>query len=257
MIRNLVVPLMLVATVGAPLALPGQSPASSFVEPNSLSTPTTVVSSPRQPSAEHEGDSLVARQRYQAAIEAYSKAPEMTGTIWNKMGIAYQMMFNSREAMRCYKEAIRLEPRNPQFLNNLGTIYATQKEYGQADRFYRKALKIEPQSALVLKNMGTNLLAQRRYSKGWEAYQRAVKIDPQIFADHLSPRVENPQSVKDRGAMNYYMALGCVRSGYVDSALQYLRAALDEGFTTRKKIATESEFASLRANPAFQQLLSE
>jgi tetratricopeptide (TPR) repeat protein len=257
MIRTLVVSVMLVATIGAPLALSGQSPTSSFVEPDSLSSSTTLAPPPRQPSAEHEGDSLIARQRYQAAIEAYSKAPEMTGTIWNKMGIAYQMMFNPREAMRCYKEAIKLEPRNPQFLNNLGTIYATQKEYGQADRYYRKALKIDPQSALVLKNMGTNLLAERRYNKGWEAYQQAVKIDPQIFADRLSPRVENPQSVKDRGAMNYYMALGCIRSGQVDSALQYLRAALDEGFTTRKKIATEPEFVSLRANPAFQQLLSE
>jgi hypothetical protein len=33
--------------------------------------------------------------------------------------------------------------------------------------------------------------------------------------------------------------------------------ALDEGFTTRKKVANDSEFASLRDNPAFKQLLAE
>jgi hypothetical protein len=57
--------------------------------------------------------------------------------------------------------------------------------------------------------------------------------------------------------MNYYMALGCARTGYVDCALQYLRAALDEGFTSRKKIAADAQFASLRGNPAFQQLMAE
>ena len=57
--------------------------------------------------------------------------------------------------------------------------------------------------------------------------------------------------------MNYYMAAGCARAGYADCALQYLRMALDEGFTTRKKVANDVEFASLRANPAFKQLMAE
>jgi len=49
------------------------------------------------------GDALMARQRYQAAIEAYKKAPEDDAAAWNKLGIAYQMMFNVNDAMRCYK----------------------------------------------------------------------------------------------------------------------------------------------------------
>jgi hypothetical protein len=57
--------------------------------------------------------------------------------------------------------------------------------------------------------------------------------------------------------MNYYMAAGCARAGEAECALQYLRLALDEGFTTRKKVANDSEFASLRDNPAFKQLLAE
>jgi tetratricopeptide (TPR) repeat protein len=209
------------------------------------------------PTAEQIGDSLSARQRYQAAIAAYAKAPEMTASIWNKMGIAYQMMFNSRDATRCYKESLKLDPRSSQVLNNLATVYASQKEYGQADKMYRKALKYDPHSALIFKNLGTNLLAEHKYNRGWEAYQQALAIDPQIFTDHSSPTVENPSNVQERGAMNYYMALGCVRAGYTDCALQYLRMALDEGFTTRKKVAADAEFASLRSNPAFQQLLAE
>jgi len=229
------------------------APAQSPVPPVS----TAVPQPQKQPTPEEIGDSLTARQRYQAAIAAYEKAPERTATIWNKMGIDYQMMFNSKDALRCYRESLKLDPRNSQVLNNLATVYASLKEYGQADKMYRKALKYDPQSALIYKNMGTNLLAEHKYDRGWDAYKRAIALDPQIFSDHSSPTVENPASVQERGAMNYYMALGCVRAGYADCALQYLRMALDEGFITRKKVAADAEFASLRDNPAFQQLLKE
>ena len=144
----------------------------------------------------------------------------------------------------------KLEPGNSQVLNNLGTLYSSLKEYGQADRMYRKALKIDPHSALTLKNLGTNLLAERKYDKGWEAYKQAIAIDPRIFADHNGPMVDNPSNVQQRGAMNYYMALGCVSAGYTDCALEYLRRALDEGFVTRKKIVLNVVSASLRRIPA-------
>jgi len=173
------------------------------------------------------------------------------------MGIAYQMMFNAKDATRCYKESLKLNPGDAQVWNNLGTVYASQKAYGQADRMYHKALKLDPHSAIVYKNLGTNLLAEHKYEKGWAAYKQAVAIDPQIFADYSGPTVEDPSNVQERGAMNYYMAAGCASAGYTDCALEYLRRALDEGFVTRKKIASDSEFASLRSNPAFQQLIAE
>jgi tetratricopeptide (TPR) repeat protein len=254
----LVVPAMLAATVGSSQALIGQSPEKSLIEAGAVNTTVTAPApSATSASAEQTGDALEARQRYQAALSAYSKAPQMTATLLNKMGIAYQMMFNTKDALRCYKESLKLDPRNPLVLNNLGTVYASLKQYSQADHMYRKALKLSPNSALVLKNLGTNLLTEKRYDKGWEAYKQALAVDPQIFADHLTPKVENPASVQERGAMNYYMALGCVRSGYIDSALGYLRAALDEGFIDRKKVAADAQFASLHDNPAFQRLMAE
>ena len=128
------------------------------------------------------------------------------------MGIAYQMMFNVKDATRCYKESLKLNPHSASVLNNLGTVYDSSKEYSAAEKIYRKALKIDPKSAVILKNLGTNLLVQHKYAKGWAAYQEAAAIDPNIFQNNSSPKVENPSSVAERGAMNYYMARGCVRT---------------------------------------------
>jgi len=234
-----------------PASAPPQSPSQA---PAAAATPIVRIPPP-PPSPEDLGDSLAMHQRYQAAIAAYQKAPQ-TAVVWNKMGIAYQMMFNVRDAERCYRQSLKLNPHNAQVINNLATNYDSQKGYSAAERLYHKALKIDPQSAIVYKNLGTNLLAQHKYNRGWEAYQRALAIDPQIFEDHGSPQVQNPASIAERGAMNYYMALGCVRMGQTECALQYLRMALDEGFTNPKKVASDVAFAGLRDNPDFKQLLA-
>jgi tetratricopeptide (TPR) repeat protein len=209
-----------------------------------------------QPTPEQIGDSLMAHQRYQAAIEAYKKAPKSDADVWNKMGIAYQLMFNLTDAMHCYRTAYKLTPKNPNVLNNLGTVYDALKQYHNAEKMYRKALKVDSHSALIRKNLGTNLLAQHKYEKGWAEYVAALKIDPQIFDRNLRPRIENPASISDRGAMNYYMAKGCVRAGMPERAIEYLRMAINEGFTNPKKIIADSEFASLHKLPEFQELMT-
>ena len=239
----------------APVQSPAQSPAPAANQTQAADVkPATVAPFP-PPTPEDLGDSLTMHQRYQAAIAAYQKAPP-TAVVWNKMGIAYQMMFNVKEAMHCYRQSLKLDSHNAQVINNLATIYDSEKQYSEAYHLYHKALKYDPNSALVYKNLGTNLLAQRKYERGWEAYQRALAIDPQIFEDHGVPQVQNPATVGERGAMNYYMALGCVRMGQTECALQYLRMALDEGFTNPKKVASDVAFASLRDNPDFKELLA-
>ena len=209
------------------------------------------------PSPEGVGDSMMAHRRYQAAIEAYKQVKPPTAAVWNKMGIAHQMMFNTTEAEHCYESSLRLDPKNPNVLNNLGTIYDSQKDYRSAVRMYHKALKIDPKSPLVLKNLGTDLLAQHKYEKGWEFYKQALAIDPQIFDRTGGPRVENPATVEQRGAMNYYMAKGCVKAGDPERAVEYLRLAITEGFMSRKKLAADTEFATLHGIPAFDRLIAD
>ena len=233
-----------------------QSPASS---PSPAALTQAVAPPAPATSAEPEdvGDALMAQLRYQAAIEAFKKVPHRSAEIWNKMGIAYQMMFNQEEALHCYQASLRLEPKNSRVMNNLGTIYDAEKEYNNAERMYRKALKQDPKSAIIYKNLGTNLLSQHRYKKGGEMYKTALELDPNVFTNTSTPRVQNPTSIEDRGAMNYYMARGCVRAGMNDCAIEYLRMALNEGFTNPKKLEADGEFAGLRSVPAFQQLLAE
>ena len=51
-------------------------------------------------------------KQYEAAIHAYKKATPKSADVWNKTGIAYQVMFKNDDALRCYLEAAKLEPAN-------------------------------------------------------------------------------------------------------------------------------------------------
>jgi tetratricopeptide (TPR) repeat protein len=250
--------LMLAGVIVVLIGPPANALAQAYVDtsPKAPSAAKLAIA-PTQSNSIEIGDWLVSERRYEAAINAYASSAEMTARVWNKMGIAYQLMVNSNEAIRCFKESLKLNPGDPKVWNNLGVVYESQQDWGAAERMYRKALKLDPHFALTYKNLATNLFAQRKYSQGSDAYQQAMAIDPGIFAEGKNPTVGNPAAVHERGAMNYYIALACVRAGQYDRALDHLRTALDEGFADPKKVVSNSEFASLRGNPAFQQLLAE
>ena len=229
-----------------PAAAPASLPAAQHQAPE--------AQAPETP--EEAGDRLLAENKYQAAIEAYKKAPRDSPTAWNKMGIAYEQMFSTGEAMRCYMTSLKLNPKSASVLNNLGTVYVALQDYRNAERYYRKAIKLNPQSAPILKNLGTDLLERRKFREGGELYAAALAIDPHIFDGPANLQISDPVSASSRGAMNYYMAKTCVRAGLNDRAIEYLRMALNNGFTNPKKILADGEFASLHNIPAFEQLLA-
>jgi Tfp pilus assembly protein PilF len=197
------------------------------------------------------------RKQYQAAIESYMQVSPKSASIWNKIGIANQQMFITEEAKKSYRIALKLDPKNPEVMNNLGSVYYSLKEYSYAEHLYRKALKINPKSALIYKNLGTDLLAEDKFKKGWECYQTALSMDPEIFERINQLRIGEPTPTQKRGAMNYYLAKSYARVGMPDLAVGYLRMAIDEGFTDRKKVLADKEFASLRGLSSFERLLAE
>jgi Tfp pilus assembly protein PilF len=265
---------MRVSTVIAVLAVLAQLPfvESAIAAPNSALLPqiasATAASSlsmspqlsPSQLqsslSSEELGDEPMASKQYEAAIHAFKGATPKSADVWNKTGIAYELMFDNQDALRCYLEAIKLEPANSKVLNNIGTVYYSLKDLKSAEHYYRKALKNDPQSADVLKNLGTSLLARKKFRDGGKYYAAALTINPDIFQHSEAPSISNPSTAQELGAMNYYMARGCARAGMTACAVDYLRRALNEGFTSPQKIVADGDFASIRDVPEFEQLLN-
>jgi tetratricopeptide (TPR) repeat protein len=246
---QLLQPVEMSASTASPSAISlGQSPPASLLD----QPPSASSLSP-----EDLGDLAMAHRHFQAALEAYRKVPVKSAATWNKIGIACQQMFLVQEAKKSYETSLKMDPRNPDVINNLGTVYYSQQQYGPAEKLYRKALKIRPRSALIYKNLGTDMLAGNKFKKGWDCYQTALAIDPDIFEKSNLMRIGEPTPTQKRGAMSYYLAKSYAQVGMTDLAVEYLRKAIDDGFTDRKKIMADKELASLRGLTAFEQLLAE
>jgi tetratricopeptide (TPR) repeat protein len=206
---------------------------------------------------EKRGDILMARKMYREAVETYRQDDLRNPVILNKIGIAHHQMQQLDTARKLYEQAIKLNPKYSEALNNLGTVYYSKKSYRKAISYYNKSLKIAPNSASVHSNLGTAWFARKKYKQAFEAYQTALKLDPEVF-EHRSSygTLLQERSVHERAKFHYYLAKTYATAGQNERALQYIRKALEEGFTERKKFKEEPEFAALRELPEFAELMA-
>src|SRR5580658_3255494 len=217
------------------------------------------VSDPVPPplSSEDRGDEYMARKMYREAIEAYEQAPQDSAVVWNKLGIAYHQMMQLDAAMKRYRRAIRLDAKYAEAINNLGTIYYAEKRYSKATSTYKHALKLAPASASIYSNLGTAYFGEKKYKEAWEAYNTAIQLDPEVFEHRNTYGVLlQERTVEERARFHYYLAKLYAKQGQKDRALQYMRKALEEGFTDRQKFLKDPEFAAMRDLPEFKELLT-
>lgn len=247
--------LLSLAVAGTTIATGAQQTTSSANSTPAAQPPLTDTDSQITP--EDIGDSMLVHKRYQAAIDYYKNASNDSPDVWNKRGIAYQMLSDIKDAERCYKQSLRIRPQFAWALNNLGSIYDAKGEFGKSEALYRKALALEPSSARIASNLGTSLMVQNKYEEGSKIYKRALELDPDIFETSEGPVFINGVAMEQRGAVNYYIAKDCAQAGMINRAIKYLRKALSEGFTDGVRVAQDSSFNSLQGNPAFERLVAE
>jgi len=220
-------------------------------------TPRDTPQPVRQLTLEQRGDILMATKHYREAVDVYHEGPSTSAVLHNKMGIAYHQMLNLGAAKKEYETAVKLDRDYSEAVNNLGTIYYSQKSYRHCIRLYKQALKIAPNSASIYSNLGTAYFARKDYKSATVNYQRALELDPEVFERHSHfGSLLQERTVTERAKFHYYMAKTYAQAGQRDRALLYIRKALEEGFTERKKFMEDSEFTFLRELPEFQQLIA-
>jgi tetratricopeptide (TPR) repeat protein len=216
-----------------------------------------LTASPAPVSTEMRADIMMARRMFREAIALYRQAGLDSPVILNKTGIAFYQLDDLPHAKKYYELAVKAKPDYAQAINNLGTVDYAQKNYRRAIRAYKNALRLEPQSAAFLSNLGTAYFARKNYPQAFELYQEAMKFDPEIFEyrDSLGATLVE-RNVAERAKFHFYLAKTYAKAGMTDRALLYLRKALEEGFKDRAQILDGPEFAPLKDNEEFMQIVA-
>lgn len=230
----------------------------SIASNNFVGTGTVpAVVAPKAPiSNELRGDIYMARKMYREAIDMYRPGSPTSAVLSNKIGIAYHQLLLLDLAKKSYEHAMKLDKTYSEAINNLGTIYYSQKSYRRSIGCYKKALRQSTPAASIYANLGAAYFGRKDYKHAAEYYEEALRLDPDVFEHHSSfGTIMQERTVEERATYHLYLAKMYAKNGRVDRALAYLRKALEEGVKDREKIPGMSEFAQLKSNPEFAQIL--
>jgi tetratricopeptide (TPR) repeat protein len=209
---------------------------------------------------ETRADELRTAKLYLDALDYYraalAKEPK-SARVLNKIGITELMMQRYRDAKRSFDLAIHADRKFADAYNNLGVVYYEAQKYSAAVKEYQRAIALDGDSASFYNNLGAAFFAKKDFEPSVKAYQRAMELDPDVF-DRTSRGGVQAQlpSPEDRARYDYTVARLYAKMGFSERSLEYLRKAMEEGYKDFKNVYKDAEFAELRKDKRFTDLMA-
>jgi tetratricopeptide (TPR) repeat protein len=209
---------------------------------------------------ELQADRLRAEKLYLDALDYYRAALAKKANdacLLNKIGITELMMQRYREARKSFERAIRSDHDFANAYNNLGVVFYEGKKYGAAVKQYQKAIAKDANSASFFSNLGAAYFSKRDFDPAVAAYQHALELDPEVFGRTSRAGVQAQlPSPEDRARYDYTVAKLYAKMGFSEQSLEYLRRAMEAGYKDLKNVYKDVDFAELRKNPRFTELMA-
>jgi tetratricopeptide (TPR) repeat protein len=244
------------------LAIPAQAQSSEQLE---VGPPPLHRVEPPAPGAtaeelENRGDELRTAKNFLDAVDFYQAVLRKTpgnAIVLNKIGICQLMMQHYKEARKNFEHSIRADRKHADAYNNLGVVYYAQKNYNAAIKHYEKAVSLRDDASSYFNNLGAAYFAKKQFDKAIVNYSKAVQLDPDVFerSSHAGVQAQLP-SPEDRAHYDYVLAKLYARTGLPDRSLHYLKKAMEEGYKDIQNVYKDNEFAALRKDPRFAELMA-
>ena len=128
--------------------------------------------------------------------------------IWNILGAAYFGKAEHKQAIKAYKQAIKIKADYTEAYNNLGVAFEAQGKSKEALISFNRALSIKPNYAEALNNMGAVLQSQGKLEDSILAYSKALRIKPNYWEAYFNiGRARNEQGYLSKAIKAYTKAI--------------------------------------------------
>jgi tetratricopeptide (TPR) repeat protein len=105
--------------------------------------------------------------------------------LWHEIGHQAGLAGKDEEAVRAYREAIRLMPNAEEAVrpladswNNLGLAHDRMKRYEESVKDLRQAIRVDPSYSVPWYNLGIVYFHLAQYQDSIAAYKQCLKLDP-------------------------------------------------------------------------------
>lgn len=209
---------------------------------------------------EMRGDDLHSQKLYLDALDYYhaalTKKPN-NAQLLNKVCRTQLVMTRWRDAQKSCEHAIKADRKFANAYNNLGVAFCGESKCRVAIKEYRKAISLDGNSASFFSNLGEAYFATKEFENAAAAYLRALQIDPDVFERSTREGVQvQLAGMGDRARYDYTVAKLYAKLGFADQSLEHLKKAMEEGYKDFKNVFKDSEFAEVRKDKRFTELMA-
>ena len=111
--------------------------------------------------------------------------PDLSALHFN-LGIAYQELNNTEEAINSYKKTLEIEPEVVKAHLNLGLIFESSDQPNEALQHFKKANEIEPENPNFLNNLAISLKSLGQEDESIKNFKKAIKLAPDYVPTYFN-----------------------------------------------------------------------
>ncbi len=107
---------------------------------------------------------------------------ENSGAIHFALAYYYELVKEFSKAKKSYRKALKLDPKNPDFLNGYASYLCGQKDFKQADEYFQKAISIPvyPEIASAYLNAGVCAKRNGQFEMASEYFRKALNRNSKL-----------------------------------------------------------------------------
>jgi tetratricopeptide (TPR) repeat protein len=207
----------------------------------------------------NEGDIAFARKDYYAALIKYLEASRLNPydeLILNRLGITYCQLNFYSEGLDVFERVVALNPKLAFALNNIGSVYFAQQNLNKAEKFFKKAIHEKKDESSFYMNLASLYLEKKKPDKAMEEWRKALAIDPNAFGKK-SAVILGSSGNSSPMEKSYFIARLYASMGDVESAIENLKEAFNQGFSDIEAINKQKDFDLIRKDPRFSEFVEE
>ena len=158
------------------------------------------------------------------------------------LGLLLHQTRRSEEGLDFIEQSVQLQPKNPDFLNNMGTVMRDLGRVAAAVDFFRGAVEIRPDQLAARDNLGSALKQLGQFEGAEDIYRGTVGRNP----FHVRARIGLAETLQESGRLDeaiavfrealairpkdadllYGLSVGMMEKGKLDEAAGLARQAL-------------------------------
>jgi len=186
------------------------------------------------------GIALMQEGKIEAAIQQFQKAlelrPDFTKAENNlKRALATQKELETEISQ--LHEFLKNNPNNVELHFQLGNLYFRKGDQRRATKYYNRALQLNPKFLPALNNLALVTAANQEYYKALTIFLDILKYLPNDAETH------------------YNIACMYSRLKRVDKSIEWLKKAIDKGYTNWENIKKDGDLDNIRDAFAYQELV--